>query len=115
MTSISEDSGLLTFINVFTVSPENQQRLIDLLVQATEQSVRHADGFVSAALHRGLDGTKVTMYAQWRSMEAYQAMRADPSAMPYLAEALTIATFEVGSYSVVRTFVAGYATRESSD
>ena len=104
MTIISEESGFLTFINVFAVSPDNQQRLVDLLTQATDLSVRHANGFVSAALHRSLDGTKVTMYAQWRSMEAYQAMRGDPVAIPYLTEALAIASFEPGAYAVARTF-----------
>jgi len=104
MTIISEESGFLTLINVFTVSPDNQQRLVDLLTQATDLSVRHAKGFVSAALHRSLDGTKVTMYAQWQSMEAYQAMRGGPVATPYLTEALAIATFESGAYTVARTF-----------
>lgn len=104
MTIISEETSFLTFINVFTVSPDNQQRLIDLLTQATDLSVCHAKGFVSAALHRSLDGTKVTMYAQWQSMEAYQAMRGDPIAMPYLTKALAIATFEPGAYTVARTF-----------
>ena len=111
MTIISEDDELVTFINVFTVSPDNQQRLIDLLTQATDLAVRHASGFVSAALHRSLDGTKVTMYAQWQSMEAYQAMRGDPAAAPYLAEALAIATFEPGAYSVARTFASLAANR----
>ena len=41
MTIISEESGFLTLINVFTVSPDSQQRLIDLLTQATDLSVRH--------------------------------------------------------------------------
>ena len=64
MTTISKDTKLVTFINVFTVEPANQQRLVSLLARATETSVRHARGFVSCALHRSLDGTKVTMYAQ---------------------------------------------------
>jgi len=86
------------------VSPDNQQKLIDLLTQATDLSVRRAKGFVSAALHRSLDGTKVTMYAQWQSMEAYQAMRGDPVAIPYLTDALAIATFEPGAYTIAKTF-----------
>jgi quinol monooxygenase YgiN len=49
----------VTLINVFTVEPARQQELIELLVRATESSVRHADGFISARLHRSLDGTKV--------------------------------------------------------
>ncbi|NBD24718.1 antibiotic biosynthesis monooxygenase family protein [Paenibacillus glycinis] len=104
MTLIAMDAGVLTFINVFTVDPANQERVVELLASATDVSVRHAPGFVSCSLHRSLDGTKVTMYAQWRSEEDYQAMRSDPKPLPYLQEALTIATFEPGMYEVVRTF-----------
>ncbi|NBC69419.1 antibiotic biosynthesis monooxygenase [Paenibacillus sacheonensis] len=96
--------SLLTFINVFTVEPANQERLVELLTQVTNVSVRHAPGFISCALHRSLDGTKVTMYAQWRSKEDYEAMRGDPRPLPYLQEALTIAKFEPCMYEVVGTF-----------
>ena len=77
MTRISTQNGMITLINVFTVEPANQRRLIELLTEATEVSVRRAPGFVSANLHRSTDGTKVTMYAQWRSIEHYHAMRQD--------------------------------------
>jgi quinol monooxygenase YgiN len=91
-------------INVFTVAPAKQQELLELLTRATEGSVRRAVGFISARLHRSLDGTKVTMYAEWRSGDDYQAMREDPGPLPYLKQALAIATFEPGMYEVVRTF-----------
>ena len=104
MPKISAKSSVVTLINVFTVEPVNQPRLIEILTEATELSVRHARGFVSASLHRSTDGTKVTMYAQWRSIEDYQAMRQDPTPLPFLEEALTIAKFEPGVYEVVRTF-----------
>jgi quinol monooxygenase YgiN len=93
-------------INVFTVEPANQQELIDLLTRATEDSVRHAAGFVSARLHRSLDGTKVTMYAQWRSAQDYEAMRRDPAPRPYLQQALAIAKFEPGTYEIVQSFLS---------
>jgi|SRR5215472_3897800 len=105
MTTISKNLNLLTLINVFKVEPSNQQRLLDLLAKVTDTSVRHARGFVSSSLHRSLDGTRVTMYAQWRSMEDYEAMRRDPTAAPYLKEALSFATFEPGAYEVVETFL----------
>ena len=95
----------VTLINVFTVDPTRQEELVDLLARATETSVRHAPGFISARLHRSLDGTKVTMYAQWQSREAYQAMRQDPGPSPYLERALAIATFDPGMYEVVQTFL----------
>ena len=106
MPKISKEAQLVTLINVFTVEPANQRRLLELLTQATETSVRHAPGFIASHLHRSLDGTKVTMYAQWRSIEDYQAMRANPAPLPYLQEALTIAKFEPGIYEVVESFFA---------
>ena len=107
MTTISKEAKLVTLINVFTVEPANQRRLVDLLASATHTSVRHAPGFVSSALHRSLDGTKVTMYAQWRTIEDYEAMRKNPAPAPYLQEALTIAKFEPGMYEVVESFSPG--------
>jgi len=99
-----EKDRIVAFINVFTVDPVNQQRLVDLLARATDGSVNRARGFMSATLHRSIDGTKVTMYAQWRSVEDYEAMRQDPGPLPFLEEALTIATFEPRMYEIVRTF-----------
>jgi quinol monooxygenase YgiN len=104
MTTISKDAKLVTFINVFTVDPANQLRLVDLLTKVTERSVRHARGFISSSLHRSLDGTKVTMYAQWQSLEDYEAMRKDPAPVPYFREALTIASFAPAMYEVVESF-----------
>jgi len=107
MTTIAENAGLVTLINVFTVEPSNQQDLLDLLARATESSVRHVPGFISAALHRGVDGTKVTMYAQWKSAEHYQhyrSMLSDPVASPYVQQALAIAKFEPAMYDVVKVF-----------
>jgi quinol monooxygenase YgiN len=104
MTTISASRKLVTFINVFTVEPSNQRQLVELLTRVTETSVRYAPGFISASLHRGLDGTKVTMYAQWRSIEDYQAMRENPAPLPYLQQALAIAKFDPEMYEVVETF-----------
>ncbi|MCW3110610.1 MAG: antibiotic biosynthesis monooxygenase, partial [Segetibacter sp.] len=64
MTTISKEANFLTLINIFTVDPINQQKLVDLLTLATESSVRKVTGFISSSLHRSIDGTKVTMFAQ---------------------------------------------------
>jgi len=74
------------------------------LARATETSVRHAPGFVSASLHRSLDGTKVTMYAQWRTIEDYEANAQNPAPAPFLQEALAFARFEPGMYEVVESY-----------
>ncbi|MBB3128157.1 quinol monooxygenase YgiN [Paenibacillus rhizosphaerae] len=106
MTQMSMSNEVLTLINVFTVDPANQERLIELLTDATNVSVRYAPGFITCILHRGTDGTKVTMYSQWRSAEDYQDMRNDPRPLPYLQEALKIAKFEPGMYEIVKAFEA---------
>ena len=105
MTTISKEANFLTLINVFTVEPINQQKLVDLLILATENSVQKVTGFISSSLHRSIDGTKVTMYAQWKSIEDYQNMRNNSTASPYLEEAKKIAKFEPGMYEVVETFL----------
>jgi len=107
MTTIAENSGFVTSINVFTVDPSNQQRLLDLLERMTETSVRDLPGFVSAALHRSVDGCRVTMYAQWQSAQHYQdyqAMRSKSGASPEVAEILAIARFDPSTYEVVKVF-----------
>jgi quinol monooxygenase YgiN len=109
MPTISKDDQLLTLINVFTVDPVNQDELLELLIRATQSSVRHVRGFVSASLHRSLDGAKVAMYAQWRSIEDYQAMRSNPATSPYMEQALALARFEPGMYEVVETFAPAAA------
>lgn len=107
MTTIAENTGFVTLINVFTVEPSNQRRLIDILARATDTSVRNVPGFISAALHRSVDGAKVTMYSQWKSAEHYQAYLStlsNPVAAPYVEQALAIAKFDPGMYDVVKVF-----------
>ena len=74
MTTIAKGRDLVTLINVFTVEPETQQQMVDLLVEATETVINRLPGFVSANIHKSLDGTRVANYAQWRSREAFEAM-----------------------------------------
>jgi quinol monooxygenase YgiN len=104
MTTISTTRKLVTLINVFTVEPANQRQLLELLARATETFVRSAPGFISASLHRSLDGAKVMMYSQWRSVEDYQAMREHPGPLPYFRQVLEIAKFDPGIYEVVETY-----------
>jgi heme-degrading monooxygenase HmoA len=95
---------MIVFINVFHVDPTNQQRLVDILTQVTDEIVSKAPGFVSSTLHRSTDGAKVTMYARWSSLTDYEAMRQDPAPRPFLEAALSIARFDPGMYEVVREF-----------
>ncbi|WP_262032189.1 antibiotic biosynthesis monooxygenase family protein [Microvirga sp. Mcv34] len=102
---MSETEQGVVLINIFTVSAADQDRLVSLLTKATDGIVDRAPGFLSATLHRSVDGTKVAMYSRWRSISDYDAMRDNPAPMPFLQEALTFATFEPGIYNIERTFV----------
>ena len=101
MVTIAKDNDVVTLINVFTVAPEDQQRLVDVLADATRTVMRNQPGFVSANIHRSLDGTRVTNYAQWRSTEAFETMLQNQEAAEHMGEAAKIAQrFEPHLYEV---------------
>ncbi len=55
---------LVTLINVLTVAPERQQELVDVLVKATQGVMSKQPGYLSANIHKSVDCTRVTNYAQ---------------------------------------------------
>jgi len=94
MTTIEKGRPLLTLVNVFIVEPAKQQELVAVLVEATEKTMRHLPGFISANIHRSLDGKRVVNYAQWKDLAAFEAMRKNPEAAPHMKAAAALATFE---------------------
>ncbi len=70
--TIRVDDSIVTLINVFTVAREDQQRLIDCWQRATEEVMSRLPGFISANIHRSVDGTKVVNYAQWRGRKTLE-------------------------------------------
>jgi heme-degrading monooxygenase HmoA len=83
---IEEGTSTVTLVNVFTVDPKDQQRLVEHWQQVTEEVIRHLPGFISANVHRSLDGTNVVNYAQWESLDAFNAIRHHPEAAAHLRE-----------------------------
>ncbi|HKA10347.1 MAG TPA: antibiotic biosynthesis monooxygenase family protein [Candidatus Dormibacteraeota bacterium] len=104
MATIATDRDVVTLVNVFTVTPEQQQRLADLLAEATASVMNRLPGYVSANIHRSLDGTRVVNYAQWRRVEDFEAMLRDPDAQQHMRSASKLATsIEPHLYEVVFT------------
>ena len=89
---IRAGADVVTLVNVFTVDAARQQELVDAWRDATEEVMRHQPGFVSASIHRSLDGTKVINYAQWESREAFAAMFQDARAAAQLTRLAEIGT-----------------------
>jgi quinol monooxygenase YgiN len=101
MTTIDTANAHATLINVFTVEPDRARALADLLERATEETMRHVPGFISANIHVSTDGTRVLNYAQWASAEAYEQMLQDPSAREHMAKAAGLASgFDPHLYTV---------------
>ena len=110
MTTISTEQDVVTLVNVFTVTPDKQQRLVDVLSEAAA-TMKRIHGYVSSNVHKSLDGTKVVNYVQWESREDFEAMLENPGeAAPHMQEAADLAEkYEPDLYEVsfVDEVVAG--------
>jgi heme-degrading monooxygenase HmoA len=93
----------VALINIFAVEPENQQALVDLLVQATGEVMNKQAGYLSARIHRSLDGRKVAVYAQWRSAKEFMALSENADAAAHMRRARSLASFERVLYDIVLT------------
>jgi quinol monooxygenase YgiN len=78
MPTIAKHNEVITVIFSLATEPARQQELIDLMIEALETTTKHQQGFVSASLHKSLDGTRVLNYAQWRSQSEYAAFAQSP-------------------------------------
>ncbi len=90
-THINVDAPVITLINIFEVSRERQSELVDLLERATVEVMQHLPGFISANIHRSLDGMHVANYAQWRTVEEFERMLANPEAQVHMRQATAMA------------------------
>ena len=71
MPVISVDNEVITVIIIFSVQPERQQELVDTIANFL-LTVKQQPGFVSANIHKSIDGLKVANYAQWKTFKDYQ-------------------------------------------
>lgn len=104
MPSISKENKVVTLVNVFTVEPGNQQKVVDMLVKATETTMKKIPGFVSASIHKSLDGVRVVNYAQWRSAQDFEAMRNNPAAQKHMKPLMEISKPDFHLYEVIDAF-----------
>lgn len=78
MPTIAKHNDVVTVIFSFAVEPNRQQELIDLLIDALETTTKHQPGFLSASIHKSLDGARVFNYAQWRTQAEYETFAQSP-------------------------------------
>ena len=92
--TIRTGSDIITLVNVFTVEPDNQQKLIQLLKEGTEAFFSKQPGFISSSVHTGKEGGRAVNYSQWRSAGDIDNFRKDPKFAPYIQRLTAIATAE---------------------
>lgn len=104
MTTIDGNKNICTLINVFNVTPEKHQELFNLLKEATEKVMSKIPGYISANLHISDDKKTVTNYAQWESLEHFQAMLKNEEGQVHMKKAASLAdSFTPVTYSEIWT------------
>ncbi len=68
--------GRHVVINVFTVTPEHQQELVELATKSISGTGTRQPGFVSGTVHRSSDGVRVANVIEWESEEAWHRAHA---------------------------------------
>lgn len=99
-TTINTENDLVTLINIFNVTPDKQQALVDVLAEASGSVMKQQPGFISANIHKSFDGTRVVNYVQWKSKADFEAMLQKPEAQPHMTKAAALAEFEPKLYEV---------------
>ena len=99
--TIAVDTDLATQINIATVEPENQPKLVQLLREATDNMFSKMPGWISTSILKGKDGRRVFIYSQWRSSADIEAYRKDPNIARYLQDITALAKFEAVACDVI--------------
>lgn len=105
-THISPEQQVFTLINVFTVTPENQQQLAETLAETTETIARHLPGFISASIHKSSDGTRVVNYGQWVDQASFRALIQRQDMQDRMKEAIQLGQPDGHFYTVEATITA---------
>lgn len=56
----------------FTTTLENQATALEQIHHYIDTFLSHQPGFISARLHKALDGSSIVNYAQWESSEDFK-------------------------------------------
>jgi heme-degrading monooxygenase HmoA len=75
MPEIRRDAPYATFINTFRCEPGNQNEVVRINIEIVNEVASTFPGFISATVHRSIDGTRVINYLQWQSAEHLSAMQ----------------------------------------
>ena len=90
----------VVLINVYRCEPERLDALMERLAVMV-RAQRKAEGFISATVHRGLNGKVAAVHAVWRSREDWKTMARSAGVNAAMEPIMAIATFEPNLYEAV--------------
>jgi quinol monooxygenase YgiN len=85
---------MITLLNILTVDPTNQAKLVDMLRDNIDTVIRTLDGWIATTLVASTDGERIVIHSQWRDAAAVAAMRADPGMVAYFPKIAALASFD---------------------
>ena len=91
---IHRGTKVTVLISVFTVEPENEQKLIALFEEGIAVIFSKQHGYISSSIHKGNDAKRLVLYGQWESEENIDAFRKQPEVGQYLKKIKELATFD---------------------
>ena len=93
-TTITVTKDVTTLISVFTVEPENQAKLLELLRDNTKNVITRLPGWISTSFIAAKDQRQVMIYSQWRDVASVEAMRTNAEMAAYFPRIAALAAFD---------------------
>lgn len=94
---MSSENDAVVLINVYKCDPARQDDLMERLTVMVGVQ-KYLDGFVSATLHRGLNGKTAAVHSVWETRDHWKAMTRHPAIVAAMEPIMGLATFEPNLY-----------------
>jgi len=92
--TITITPDITTLVNVLTVDPENQTKLLESLRTNTDNVVSQLPGWISTSFVVSHDKRRVVIYSQWRDLASIRAMQSHPQMRACFPQVAALASFD---------------------
>ena len=85
---------ITTLVNVLTVEPDNQNKLLESLRANCDSVVSKLPGWVSTSFLVSHDKNRVIIYSQWRDLASLRAMQSHAEMRAYFPQVAALASVD---------------------
>ena len=85
---------ITTLVNVLTVEPDNQNKLLESLRTNCDSVVSKLPGWVSTSFLVSHDKNRVIIYSQWRDLASLRAMQSHAEMRAYFPQVAALASVD---------------------